>query len=108
MSLNQVIEVGNLTKDPVEADVGNGKAANMRLAVNKKYTDVKGKEAEITDYVDIEAWGRLAENCLKELRKGDRVIIAGNLRYDEWQDADGNTRSRHKVRAQVVGRSLEF
>ena len=106
--INHVTIVGNLTADPQAGNVRNGTAANMRVASDLRFTDAEGKEAERVDYIDVDAYGKLGENCILDLKKGDRVIIAGPLRYDTWQDDDGGKHSKHRVKAKAVGKSLEF
>ena len=108
MSLNQVVVVGNLTEDPRKGNTASVTVANMRMASDFRVTDPEGNKIERTEYVDVEAYGVMGENCLASLRKGSRVIVAGYLRYDEWQDSEGNKRSKLKVKASVVGDSLEF
>jgi len=62
-----------------------------------------GKRAYETEWVNVEAWERLAERCNSFLHKGSRVLIAGSLRTDAWQDREtGQTRSRTYVRADDV------
>jgi len=105
---NNVVLVGNLTSDPSVSDA-NLQVVNFRMAVNQRFKKPGEEEfSERTDFVDVECWGRQAQNVASSLRKGSRAIIAGQLKLDQWQDADGNPRSRMKVKASVVGPSLEF
>ena len=63
---------------------------------------------ERTDYIDVECWGSQAENILSSLGRGDRAVVAGQIRYDQWSDEAGNPRSKVKIKASAVGASLEF
>lgn len=109
MNINNITMVGNLTDTPAAGNLSNGTAANMRVATHVEYTETSsGQKVKRSDFFDVEAYGKLAENCLAELKKGDRIVVSGSLRYDEWTDDAGNKRSKAKIRAGVVGKSLEF
>lgn len=109
MNVNTTVIVGNLVDDPAAGNLANGTAANMRIATHTEWTDKESNEkVKHADFFDVEAYGKLGENCLEELKKGDRIVVAGSLRYDEWPDDAGNKRSKVKIRAGVVGKSLEF
>lgn len=109
MNINSVTVVGNLTDTPSAGKLKKGTAANMRLATHSEHTDPgSGEKVKHVDFFDIETFGKLAENCLTELQKGDRIVVSGWIRYDAWTDDAGNKRSRAKIRAGVVGKSLEF
>ena len=95
--LNRVQLIGNLGKDPDARFTPTGKqVVKFSLAVSnrwKKDGDVK----EYTEWVNIEAWGRLAEICNEYLRKGSLVYIEGRLKTDKYQDASDMTRYFTKV-----------
>ncbi len=93
-SLNRVLLMGNLTRDiEVKYTANNTAVANIGLAVNRRYRS--GDEyREETTFVDCEAWGRTAETMGKYLSKGRPVFIEGRLKLDEWQDKDGNRRTK--------------
>ncbi len=109
MYVNNVVLVGNLTTDPRLND-GEAKVTNFRIAVSRwrKKTEEIAEELPLADFVDVECWGDQAINICSSLRKGDRVIIAGQLKYDQWRDDTGSYKSRIKIRASAVGPSLEF
>lgn len=111
MYVNNVVVVGNLTADP-RVDVNDsGKVANFRIAVNRwrKPTEQGDEDVkERTEFIDVECWGTQADNVESTLRRGDRAIVAGQLRYDSWTDDGGNIKSRLKIKAFAVGPSLEF
>lgn len=94
-SVNKVFLMGNLTRDiQVKHTANNTAVANIGLAVNRRYRNNAGEMQEETTFVDCEAWGRTAETMGKYLSKGRPVFIEGRLRLNEWEDRDGNKRSK--------------
>ena len=90
--------MGNLTRDPeLKQTPSNQSVAQIGLAVNRKYKGRDGDMKEETTFVDCEAWGRTAETMSKYLAKGRPVFVEGRLKLDQWQDKDGNNRSKLKV-----------
>lgn len=101
-SLNTVLLIGNLTRDPEVRYTPSGKAVgDLRLAVNRRYRTADGDDRDETCYVDIVVWGRQAETCGEYLRKGSPVLVEGRLQYNEWEK-DGQKQSRIRVVAQRV------
>lgn len=97
-SYNKVILMGNLTRDPeLKQTPSNQSVAQIGLAINRKYKGRDGDMKEETTFVDCEAWGRTAETMSKYLAKGRPVFVEGRLKLDQWQDKDGNNRSKLKV-----------
>jgi len=97
-SYNKVILMGNLTRDPeLKQTPSNQSVAQIGLAVNRKFKGRDGDMKEETTFVDCEAWGRTAETMSKYLSKGKPVFVEGRLKLDQWQDKDGNNRSKLKV-----------
>lgn len=103
-SLNKVLLMGNLTRDPETKHTPKGTAVTqMSLAINRKYTTEGGDHKEEVTYVDVEAWGRLAENCAEHLSKGKQVFVEGRLKLDQWEDKNtGEKKSRLRVAADMV------
>jgi len=102
-AVNQVILAGNLTKDPELKTIPSGKTvAEMRLAITERFKSGSGENVEKTCYIDIETWDRQAENCGKYLKKGSPILVEGKLQMDEWEDKEGNKRSRIRVRARNI------
>ncbi len=103
-SLNKIYLMGNLTRDPELRHTPSGTAVcKMGLAVNRRFTTAQGEPRDETCYVDIEAWGRTAEQCSQYLRKGSSAFVEGRLRMDQWEDkATGQKRSRLLVHAENV------
>ena len=95
---NKVLMMGNLTRDPELKRTSSDMAvAQIGMAVNRRYKDKAGEMREETTFVDCEAWGRTAETMTKYLSKGKPVFIEGRLKLDQWQDKDGNNRSKLKI-----------
>lgn len=98
-SVNKVILIGNLGKDPEVRHLENGAVvANFPLATSEVYTDRStGEKKETTDWHDIVLWRGLAEVAEKYLRKGYKVYVEGKLKKRSWQDKEGNTRYTTEV-----------
>ena len=102
LSLNRVLLIGNLTKDPELRYTPSGTpVANLRLAVNSSFKDQAGQRKEETCFVTVVVWSRQAEICNQYLKKGRSVFIEGRLLYRTWE-AEGKTRSTMEVRADRV------
>ena len=101
-SLNKVLLMGNLTRDPEVKYTPKGTAVcDLGLAINDSYKAQDGTIKETVTYVDVEVWGRTAENCKQYLTKGRPVFVEGQLRLDQWEQ-EGQKRSKMKVRADRV------
>ena len=97
MDLNHVFLAGNLTRDPELRNVGEAQVANFGLAVNRRYKTASGEQREEVTFVDCEAWGSVAGVIGQYLKKGSPALVTGRLKLDQWQDRDGQNRSRLKV-----------
>ncbi len=101
----QIQLIGHLGADPevkaVTVKSGERSVANLRVAVNERWSDDEGTKQEHTEWFAVEAWGALAD-AAKHLAKGRLVHVVGRLRTDEWQDESGKPRSRVKVMAQRI------
>jgi single-strand DNA-binding protein len=101
-SLNKVLLMGNLTRDPEVKYTPKGNAVgDLSIAINDSYKAQDGTIKETVTYVDIEVWGRQAETCKQYLSKGRPVFVEGQLRLDQWEQ-EGQKRSKLKVRAERV------
>lgn len=88
---NKAIIAGNLTRDPELRYTVNKRAyARFGVAVNYRYKDANGEYQEGTDFINIVAWGSLAETCGKYLKKGSPVLIEGRIRTDTYEARDGS------------------
>ena len=92
-SVNKVVLIGNLTRDPELTHTASGTAvASFGLAVNRKYK--QGDEwKEDVCFVDITTWGYLAEFCSEYLSKGSPVFVEGRLNFESWEK-DGEKRNK--------------
>jgi len=103
LMLNTVQIAGNLTRDPEVRFFANDKAvANFGLAINRRYKGGDGEMKEETTFVDVECWGRQAELVGQYLTKGRNCLCEGSLKFDQWEDKEGNKRSKLKINAQRV------
>jgi single-strand DNA-binding protein len=102
-SMNVVVLMGNLTRDPELRRTPAGLAvADIGMAVSEKFKNKDGEEVQNTCFVDIVAWGKQAEACGQYLAKGSAVMVEGKLQLDQWQTAAGEKRYKLKVRATRV------
>jgi single-strand DNA-binding protein len=98
-SVNKVILIGNLGKDPEVRSIDTGvKVASFTLATSETYTDrSSGEKKELTDWHDVVVWRGLADVVEKYLKKGMKVYVEGKLRKKSWQDKEGNTRYNTEI-----------
>ena len=102
-SLNKVLLVGNLTKDPELRFIPSGQAvANLRLATNRRWKGNNGEWKEETCFVGIVVWGKSAEACGEYLHKGSPVLVEGRLQNRSWEGDDGQKKSVLEVVAERV------
>ena len=102
-SLNKVLLIGNLTKDPELHYTPNGTAVtNLRIAVNRKFKDRSGELKEDTCFITVTAWDKQAEICNQYLQKGRAVFVEGILQSRSWETGDGQKRSTIDVRAERI------
>ena len=101
-SVNQVIMMGNLTRDPeLRQTPGGQSVVSFSLALNRSYKDQSGEWQEATDYIDVSAWGPLAERVAQYMTKGRRCLVQGRLQSRSWEQ-DGQKRSKVEVLANDV------
>ena len=105
-SVNKVMLLGNLTRDPEIRYTPKGTAVtDLGMAINRIRTGDNGERIEEVTYVDVTLWGRTAELAGQYLSKGRSVFIEGRLQLDQWDDkATGQKRSRLRV----VGENMQF
>lgn len=103
-SYNRVILAGNLTRDPEHKQLASGQAVcRLGLAVNRQFKNRQtGEMVQEVCYVDIDVWGAQAESCNQYLSKGRGVLVEGRLKFDNWEDANGQNRSKLSVVADRV------
>ena len=103
-SFNKVILMGNLTRDPELRYTPKGTAiAKIGLAVNRVWTTETGEKKEEVTFVDVDIFGRTAENVGQYMRKGRPIMIEGRLKLDQWDDKQtGQKKSKLGVVAETV------
>jgi single-strand DNA-binding protein len=103
-SFNKVILMGNLTRDPELRYTPKGTAiAKIGLAVNRVWTNEAGEKKEEVTFVDVDVFGRTAENVGQYMRKGRPIMIEGRLKLDQWDDKQtGQKKSKLGVVAETV------
>jgi single-strand DNA-binding protein len=104
-SLNKVLLIGNLGKDPEVRYTASGTAvASFSLATSEKFKNKGGEWEERTEWHNITLWGRLAEIAGEYLSKGKTVFIEGRLQTRKWQDKDGKDR----FTTEIVGEKMQM
>ena len=105
-SLNKVMLIGNLTRDPEIRQTPKGTTvAELGIAVNRKLASENGERREETTFVDIVLWNKQAELAERFLKKGRSIFVEGRLQTDSWEDREtGKKRSKTKV----IGERMEF
>ena len=102
-SFNRVMLMGNLTRNPELKYTPSGTAVtDLGLAVNESFKNKAGDTVEQTCFVDVVVWGRQAETASEFLRKGSPAFIEGRLQFDQWENQEGEKRSKLRVRAERV------
>jgi len=101
-TLNRVQLIGRLGKDPESKFTPTGKkVAHFSLAVSNHWKDKGGETKESTEWVNVEAWGRLGEVCQEYLKKGSLIFLEGRLKTDRYEDK-GETKYYTKIVAQTL------
>lgn len=101
-SFNQVILMGNLTRDPELRQTPNGSnVCSFSLALNRSFKGSDGNWQEATDYIDVVAWGPLGERVAQYLSKGRPCLVNGRIQSRSWEQ-DGQKRNKVEVNAQDV------
>lgn len=101
-SLNRVVLIGNLTKDPeLRYTPGGQPVTTLRVAVNER-RKVNEEWQEVAHFFDVTVWGKQAENCSQYLRKGRPVAVDGRLSSRQWETPEGQKRSAVEVVAERV------
>ena len=97
MRLNAITFSGKVFSVSDERKFGkDGRIRDIRMSQSKK----KGEEWE-TQWISVTTFNKTADLCA-DLQKGDRIVVQGELKYDEWTDKEGNKRSQHKINANLV------
>lgn len=101
--LNSIVIAGNLTKNPVFRHTTSGTpVANFSIASNRKYRDANNQWQEEVCYVGVVAWNRLADSCTNRLKKGNAVLIDGELQSHLVKNDDGVARNIVEIKARRI------
>ena len=101
-SLNKVLLMGNLTRDPELRVTPKGTPiCQFSLAINRKFKMESGESREEVIYVDVEAWGKQGETIAKYVTKGRPLFVEGRLQSRTWDGPDGKKRSVVEIRAEI-------
>jgi len=106
-SFNKVLLMGNLTRDPeVRATPSGQSVTALGIATNRQYTvgGQGGEKREEVTFIDVDFWGRPGELIAQYLKKGDPIFIEGRLHFRQWDDKEGNKRSK----LSVTGENFQF
>jgi len=104
-TLNRVQLIGRLGKDPESKFTPTGKrVAHFSVAISNRWKSKEGEANNYTEWVNVEAWGRLGEVCQEYLKKGSLVYLEGRLKTERYEDKEGET----KYYTKVVALSLQF
>lgn len=104
-SFNKVILLGNITRDPQLSYLpSNTAVVEFGLAMNRTYKKQDGSQGEEVAFVDCQMFGKRAEVINKYVHKGDQLLVEGRLKLDQWDDKEGNKRSKLRVMVE----SFEF
>jgi len=105
-SVNRVILVGRLGKDPEMRSIPSGTSlTKFSLATDERFTDKSGEKQERTEWHNIEAWGKLGEICGQYLRKGKLVYIEGSIRTESWDDKESGQK---KYKTKIVATDMKM
>ena len=105
-SVNKVILIGNLTRDPqVRQLPTNSMVAEFGLAMSRKYKTADGEDREEVAFVDCSAFGRQAEVIQKYCKKGKSLYVEGRLRFDSWDDKNGHGK---RSKLSIVVENFQF
>lgn len=105
-SLNKVMLIGNLTRDPEMRYTPQGTAVcTFGLATNREWVDGSGQKQEGAEFHNIVAWTKLAEICSQLLFKGRKAYVSGRLQTRSWQGQDGAERSKTEI---VIDEMIAF
>ena len=105
-SVNKVILVGRLGKDPEIRSTPSGQSVTkFTIATDERFTDRSGERQERTEWHNIVAWGKLAEICGQYLKKGKLVYIEGSIRTDSWDDKESGQK---KYRTEIIANAMQM
>ena len=101
-TLNKVLLIGRLTREPELRNTQSSKLLKFGLAVNRRYRDNTGEWRDDTTFVNVVAWNKTAEHVVDRLGKGTAVMVEGRLQSRSWETDDGSKRSTIEVNAMSI------
>lgn len=103
MNYNKVILAGHVVRDPEGRTITGGQdVANWTIATTHTWKAANGEKREETAFVDCEVWGARAQFVVNNFAKGQGMLVEGRLKQDNWEDKDGNKRSKLKITVEDV------
>jgi len=101
MNINRIIISGNLVADPTLRETNSGTpVASATIANNEFFNDGGGERQQVTTFADVTVWGKSGENFASLAKKGQEIIIEGQLRRNDWESNDGQKHSKHFIKAE--------
>ena len=101
MNINHIIITGNLVANPFLRETNTGTAvATATIANNEFFSDGQGERQQVTTFVDVTVWGKSGGSFASLAKKGQEVIIEGQLRRNDWESNDGQKHSKHFIKAE--------
>lgn len=103
-TFNKIFLIGNLTRDPEMRQLPSGQnVCRLGIATNRQFKNKQtGAVTQEVCFIDVDVWGAQAESCRQFLQKGKQVLIEGRLKYDQWQDNQGQNKGKHSIVADTV------
>ena len=108
--MSTITIAGNLTADPELRSVNGGRSVvSFSIAENRRWADkTTGATQEAVTYLDVTAWGPMADHVATSLHTGDRVLVTGRLEQRSWEGTDGQRHTKHELVATEVAASLRY
>ena len=105
MSINKVILIGRLGKDPEQKFLPSGvSVCEFSLATSESWNDKSGAKQEKTEWHNVKVWGKVGENCALYLRKGSSCYVEGSIETRTWD----NDKGEKQYRTEISARSVKF
>ena len=102
-SINRVVLVGNLTRDPETRPAGSTTVCSLRIAVNDRIPNKEtGGWEDYANYFTVSVFGKMGDNCAQYLSKGRQVAVEGRLRWRQWETQEGQKREAVEIVADNV------
>jgi single-strand DNA-binding protein len=106
---NQMVCWGNLTRDPeIRYFEDENSVTNTGMAINKSWTDPKGKKQESQQFFDLSIYGKMGENVVESMSVGDRVMVVGSLNIKRVEDPDGSKKVYPQINVEEIGHTVRW